>query len=56
MTHTAEQKAYEGLYSGLLNSELISVEYYEIEYEPNNPTPYFQTHFERIHSIDYFVI
>ena len=56
MTHTSEQQTYQELYSGLINSELISVEYYEIAYEPTNPTPYFRTNFERIHSIDYSLV
>ncbi len=54
--HTSEQKAYEELYSDLLNSEVKSVKYYEIAYEPSNPTPYFQTKFERIHSVDFSVV
>lgn len=56
MTHTLKQQVYEELYSKLLNSELKGVEYYEIAYEPTNPTPYFRTNLERIHSIDYSVV
>ena len=56
MTLNKEQTDFVNHCRHLIGQAIVSVEYAEIIYNQDNPTPYYQTHFSNLDSVDFSII
>lgn len=56
MNLTQEHINFENSLQQLLGLTLLKVEYLEVNYEPENPKPFYKTRFEEIDTIDFAII
>jgi hypothetical protein len=55
MTLTKDQLEFENRFRSLIGRTVNKVEYTEISYEPNHPSPYYPTQFKNLDSVDFSI-
>ena len=56
MTLNNEQTTFEDKFRLLVGQAIIKVEYLEIDYQPENPKPFYPTKFDNLHSVDFSIL
>jgi len=55
MTLTKDHLEFENRFRSVIGLSVNKVEYTEISYEPNNPSPYYPTQFKNLDSVDFSI-